>query len=114
MNAKDRVVEAEAFALRDSKGKARGGIRVNEAGGAELTLFSGRGGEAVLLASNPGGPPIVSLGNEKGAKANFAIDPDGTTHVGLTDIAGVPRWRAQSKQAAPRRSSCSRTGSRSS
>jgi len=38
VNAKDRVVEAEAFALKDSKGKARGGIRVNEAGGAAIAV----------------------------------------------------------------------------
>jgi hypothetical protein len=42
--AKGRIVEGEAFALKDAKGVARGGLRVTESGAAELT----RDGKAVF------------------------------------------------------------------
>jgi hypothetical protein len=63
--AKGRIVDGEAFVLKDAKGVARGGLRVTESGAAELTLFSGRGQAAVVITADPSGKHVVGLVNEK-------------------------------------------------
>jgi hypothetical protein len=91
--AKGRVVEGEAFALRDGKGAARGGLRVTESGAAELTLFSGRGQAAVMITADPSGKEIVGLMNEKAIpQATLALDlAAGKPFMSLFDATGTAR-----------------------
>ena len=91
--AKGRIVDGEAFVLKDAKGVARGGLRVTESGAAELTLFSGRGQAAVLITADPSGKHVVGLVNEKGTpQANLSLDvAGGAALMGLSDSSGKPR-----------------------
>jgi hypothetical protein len=91
--AKGRVVEGEAFVLKDAKGAARGGLRVTESGAAELTLFSGRGQAAVLITADPSGKHIVGLVNEKAIpRATLSLDlAAGTAFMSLSDSSGKAR-----------------------
>jgi hypothetical protein len=91
--AKGRIVEGEAFALRDAKGMARGGLRITESGAAELTLFSGRGQAAVLITADPSGKKVVALVNERAVpQATLSLDlAAGTAFMSLADSAGKAR-----------------------
>lgn len=92
VRAKGRVVEGEVFVLKDAKNVARGGLRVNESGAAELTLFSGRGNAAVLIVADPSGRQAVGLVDDNGqGRANLALNPDGAVVLGLSDASGTPR-----------------------
>jgi hypothetical protein len=91
--SKGRVVEGEAFALKDAKGVPRGGLRVTESGAAELTLFSGRGQAAVIITADPNGKHIVGLVNEKAIpQATLSLDlAGGMPFVSLADSSGKAR-----------------------
>jgi hypothetical protein len=93
VRAKGRIVEGEAFVLKDAKGVARGGLRVAESGAAELTLFSGRGQAAVQITADPSGKHIVGLVNDKAVpQATLSLDlAGGTPFMSLSDSAGKPR-----------------------
>ena len=93
-----RVVEAEQFVVKDSKGKVRTILGVGQDGSPSITLLDQSGRQRVVVYIGPTGHPGVSLFDDQGRQRSvFGIGPNAAVGI-VADENGQACWSADSSR----------------